>query len=111
MIDLEKERKSFEKTCTKHGANIGNNMHTEDNFKTWCLRAKLAQAEIIELKQKLARYENPDCVLVPRKPTKEIVNHLEYSMAEKILKDDEDFIELYKAMIKAVEKDNVPKNS
>ena len=123
MIDLAKEvKEEFEKLAKENDMPINEywcddgtysqyeHHKTSDAYNFyrdgWNKRAELAQAEITELKQKLARYENPDYVLVPREPTKEIVNHLEDSMAEIILKDDEDFIEAYKAMIEAMEKDH-----
>ncbi len=112
MIDLVKEREAFEQWQYSMGSNTASingayvSERTSSEWFAWNNRAELAQAEITELKQKLARYENPDYVLVPREPTKEIVNHLEDSMAEIILKDDEDFIEAYKAMIEAMEKDH-----
>lgn len=73
MIDLEKEREAFMIMAKDQKANIENFSQAEDHFKTWCLRAELAQAEINDLKQKLARYENPDYVSVPRRPTNAMI--------------------------------------
>lgn len=89
---------------------------------SWSKRAELAQSEINkereqateyyvdcehlkeeinDLKQKLARYENPDYVLVPREPTKEVVD-----VADSLLLFHASTLESYKAMIEAVEKDD-----
>ena len=56
-----------------------------------------------ELKQKLARYENPDYVLVPRSPTREMCilgskEHAGY--------DEVDTKSIYKAMIEVMETKN-----
>lgn len=72
--------------------------------QAFCLGIDRKQAEINELKQKLEKLEAGEFVLVPREPTDEIISHLEESMAETILKDDDDFIEVYQVMIEAVEK-------
>ena len=65
-----------------------------------------------ELKQKLARYENPDYVLVPKEPSEKLMQALEKGFS---WGDDGDGeynpIIGYKAMIEAVEKYDVPKNS
>lgn len=48
---------------------------------------------------------------MPRKPTEEIINNLGWSIAETVLKDIEDFIEIYKAVIEAVEKEDAQQDS
>ena len=129
MIDLEKEREAFMRMSKDQKANIENISQVEEHFKTWCLRAELAQAEInkereqateyyaeceylkaeiTELKQKLARYENPDYVLVPRIPTDEMLvgaRDWSYKKYGKPVGND-GANGCYKAMIKAVEKNN-----
>ena len=95
MIDLEKEREAFIKVYTEiYGEH-------DQLWQGWKKCAELAQDEITELKQKLARYENPNYVLVPRMPTK---NMLDAGFV------DGDYgcstLQIYKAMIEAVEKED-----
>lgn len=79
-LNCDKEREVFEVVVKKHGADIKDEVNTPEHFKTWCFRAEIAQAEeaklqaqITELQQKLANYENPDYVLVPRNPTNAMI--------------------------------------
>lgn len=96
MIDLEKEKEEFIKVYTEiYGEH-------DQLWQGWKARAELAQAEITELKQKLARYENPDYVLVPRNPEKSLID-----LADSLLCfPDVTTLEAYKAIIEAVEKEN-----
>lgn len=66
--------------------------------------------ECEELKQKLARYENPDYVLVPRVPSDEMLNAL-YDALE-VYYDDWSFNAdlAYKGLIEAVENDDESNN-
>lgn len=123
MIDIEKEREAFIKVYTEiYGEH-------DQLWQGWKARAELAQAEINkerehyveyridtahledeinELKQKLARYENPDYVLVPRIPTDEMLvgaRDWSYKKYGKPVGND-GANGCYKAMIKAVEKNN-----
>ena len=83
MINFDKEREAFEAWQDSIGSNIAKrgleyvNDRTASEWFSWRNRAALAQAEINELKQKLARYENPDYVLVPREPTKAMIEAVE----------------------------------
>lgn len=130
MIDLEKERESFEEWALNFELDIKvvdfsgsikckdangeqvefcyNDAETELAWYSWKRRAELAQAEINELKQKLARYKNPDYVLVPREPTEKMIWFGESGIAvcQKIKAKD-----VYKDMLEAVENENVPENS
>ncbi len=93
MIDLEKEREAFETNWLSLGGKLDNFEYTTDqmyslskeaskklseqdklisimiinqSWSYWLNFARAKQAEITELKQKLARYENPDYVLVQK---------------------------------------------
>ena len=111
MIDLVKEREAFEQWQYSMGSNTASingayvSERTSSEWFAWNNRAELAQAEITELKQKLARYENPDYVLVPKEPSEKLMQALEKGFS---WGDDGDGeynpIIGYKAMIEAVEK-------
>ena len=102
MIDLEKEKEAYAKY--NHGYAMSPDECAEE--AGWIARAELAQDEISELKQKLARYENPDYVLVPRNSN----NHIEDIMNEiiwdkggfQIHRESNKIV--YEAIIEAVEK-------
>ncbi|MCF9035305.1 hypothetical protein [Acinetobacter nectaris] len=115
MIDLEKELNNFEYFCNDFGhVNLAKdktyrykNRQTQIMWTHWKARAKLAQAEITELKQKLEKLESGEFVLVPKVPT--------FAMTESglmTLKKNESgyYIgsvqHIYKAMIESVEKDH-----
>lgn len=128
MIDLGKEREDFEKENhilvktlefrknhifkqgeyieSSVGINSDNALSVTLMWQSWICGAERAQDEITELKQKLASYEKPDYVLVPRMPTK---NMLDAGFV------DGDYgcstLQIYKAMIEAVEEENVSQNS
>ncbi len=108
MIDFDKEREAFEAWQDSIGSNIAKrgleyvNDRTASEWFSWRNRAALAQAEINELKQKLARYENPDYVLVPREPTKAMMDAGDEKQDYTWVYVDE----IYKAMIEAVEKEH-----
>lgn len=72
----------------------------------WHELAMRKDEELQEVKAQLAQYQSDDCVVVKKEPTKEIIDNLKETMAETILKDDEDFVEIYKAMIEAQEQHN-----
>ena len=95
MVDLDKERELFIKVYTEiYGEH-------DQLWQGWKERAKLAQSEINELKQKLARYENPDYVLVPRNLSNEL-----WEVMWKEFELSESMHEAHKAMIEAVERGN-----
>lgn len=121
MIDLEKERELFEKFfqgysfildfCNEKNQYKADITHAV--FTAWITRAELAQAEkaklqaqIAELQQKLARYENPDYVLVPRKPTEKMCEALSQHVCCYDGTAWLDSDEAYEAMIEAVENDD-----
>lgn len=126
MIDLEKEREAFEINWLSLGGKLDNFEYTTDqmyslskeatkklseqdklisimiinqSWSYWLNFARAKQAEITELKQKLARYENPDYVLVPREPTKAMMDAGDEKQDYTWVYVDE----IYKAMIEAVE--------
>ena len=74
--------------------------------EAWKKRAELAQAEINELKQKLARYENPDYVLVPRTPNKKMLKEMESGYYFEQGWSHYFGEEAYERMLKAVEKEH-----
>jgi hypothetical protein len=125
MIDLEKERKAFEaymnrdecekddvfvaesngwvaramfeneeieRLSSKHGSAIGKLHFTERKLVE-------AQQEISELKDKLAKYESGDVVLVPKEPTQVMIDKGEGQLLD--LNENVDLI--YQAMIEAGE--------
>lgn len=77
MIDLEKEREAFK--VFKERELQPPSEH--DLFLTWLYRACRAEdkflkmkKEIVDLKAQLAKYESKDVVVVPRVPTKEMLD-------------------------------------
>lgn len=105
MIDLEKEREEFIKVYTEiYGEH-------DQLWQGWKKRAKLAQAEINELKQKLARYENPDYVLVPRTPNKKMLKEMESGYYFEQGWSHYFGEEAYDRMLKAVEKEDTQQDS
>ena len=111
-IDLEEENALIEKIALENGFKLKQqpNGRMALNPYVFDFAEKLLdkkQAEINDLKQKLACYENPDYVLVPRKSNAKLLNALEKGFA---WGDDGDGeynpIIGYKAMIEAVEKDH-----
>lgn len=113
MIDLEKEKKLARAWHDKCYGDIDFIFNADEYVvSAWAERAELAQAEeaklqaqIAELQQKLARYENPDYVLVPRKPTDEMIDAGLASFC-----DPDELDVVYQAMIEAVENDNESNN-
>lgn len=95
MTDLEKRIESaMELYCNNKGAMHVPPRDTDiDVVLSDCLK------EINELKQKLARYENPDYVLVPREPTKAMMDAGDEKQDYTWVYVDE----IYKAMIEALE--------
>ena len=102
MIDLEKEREEF----SNYNGRYPSNPKEDDGLTIWLKRAEIAQAEITELKQKLARYEDPDYVVVPRRPTADILHALDSGLYYDFADTTFDSHEAYKSMIEAVEKDD-----
>lgn len=117
MIDFEKERESFEAWQDSIGSNIAKrgleyvNDRTASEWFSWRNRAALAQTEINELKQKLARYENPDYVLVPRAPNKKMLKEMESSYYFEQGWSHYFGEEAHERMLKAVEKENAQQDS
>lgn len=107
MIDLEKEREAFEAGKQSDPLAFSN----YGDFVVWLKRAELAQAEITELKQKLARYENPDYVLVPRTPNKKMLKEMESGYYFEQGWSHYFGEEAYDRMLKAVEKEDTQQDS
>ncbi|MCF9034390.1 hypothetical protein [Acinetobacter nectaris] len=109
MIDLEKELNNFEYFCNDFGhVNLAKdktyrykNRQTQIMWTHWKARAKLAQAEITELKQKLEKLESGEFVLVPRNLSNEL-----WEVMWKEFELSESMHEAHKAMIESVEKDH-----
>ena len=124
MIDLEKEREAFEDayqhhSFIKHVYRAGNHYSVMPNlniakdkkkiivdlanssWNAWQRCSLRAQEEITELKQKLEKLESGEFVLVPRIPTKNMLEagfvNGDYGCST---------LQIYKAMIEAVEKEH-----
>lgn len=114
--NYDKEREEFENWVRDVAPHVQCQLHEKDDFgdyeklsMSWAFftwRSK--QAQINELQQKLAKYENPDYVLVPRKPSKEIAEKMREIIWEHGgFQIHEEFNKIvYTAMIEAVENDN-----
>lgn len=119
MIDLEKEKQEQElfkqKMLNEHSdyeneEEFEKDKHgdffwigTDSDFTIWQMCAEEKQAEINDLKQKLAHYENPDYVLLPRSPNELMINTYRDSSLSPVSTLS---VFGYKAMIEAVEKDH-----
>lgn len=129
MIDLEKEREAFKQKMLKDHYNYKKEQEfeinrygdfswigTDSDFEIWQMCAEEKQAEINDLKQKLNeahksraswveyknKVENPEYVLVPRRPTDESLKSISGNI--------DNARHIYKAMIEAVEKDDKHKD-
>lgn len=118
MIDSRRERKFIRKTALENGFKLKKQPSGETDLNPYVFdfaEKLLAEkkSEITELKQKLARYENPDYVLVPRRPSVLMLSILDKEIKEANIRNayTQDRSEsipsvAYKAMIEAVEKEN-----
>lgn len=77
-LNYDKEREAFESNGIAKEYGV---IRMNAGWSAWQRRAEIAQAEekklqdkITELQQKLAQYENPDYVLVPRNPTNAMIS-------------------------------------
>lgn len=119
IIELEKDREAL-LAMQKRNCKTTNKKTIEDNFKTWCKRTEVAQQEIshlrnanhhlaeinddmnktiLQLREKLAKYEYDDYVVVPREPNNDMMEG-----AYHVLRYEEACsYDIYKAMIEAGE--------
>lgn len=116
---ISKMRLDFEKEIIELKKQIQGlkDLNIELQYSRQRVRVELSavDSEFLLLKEKLALYENPDYVLVPREPSEEFLNALKeiylyvydnysgessYSLTESEAKDT------YRAMIEAVEKEH-----
>lgn len=120
MVDLEKENKLF----AEYNMREPHSPDEECELVGWIARAELADAEEFKykslngeligklhaLQKKLARYENPDYVLVPKVPCDKMLTAL-YDALE-VYYDDWSFNAdlAYKGLIEAVENDDESNN-
>lgn len=130
MIDLEKERKDFEKkSCPdfnkvtfeitsryKQGHYKENSSHYEDldesqtlsmSWFSWLNRAEIAQQTIESLKAQIAPYQSDDYVLVPKVPTQKLYRTF-YDAFNSANSGNtaQCFKVAYKAMLEAQDKDS-----